>query len=263
MKQRIVTGLIAGFLFAGLCIIGGRFYEWLLIMLAFIAYYEFIMMHQVKPFTAEACLGFGTVSVLIIPMAIHYNISLELIIWVSMFIGLGLTVISNNNLSLHIISPLWLGAFYIGIGFKYMMITRTSLGDKGLFWTIMLFAIVWASDIGAYFIGRTVGKHKLWPFISPQKTIEGAIGGIITALVVSILFAAIRPDIITIGYSCIIGILTAVIGQFGDLMQSAYKRACKVKDSGTLLPGHGGILDRCDSWLVVFPFVHLVGLLPL
>lgn len=80
--------------------------------------------------------------------------------------------------------------------------------------------------------------------------------------VLSIVFALLVPDLLTIGRALLIGIACAVLGQLGDLVQSAYKRVYGIKDSGSLLPGHGGILDRCDSWIIVFPFVHIVMLMP-
>ncbi|MNI15546.1 Phosphatidate cytidylyltransferase [compost metagenome] len=125
-----------------------------------------------------------------------------------------------------------------------------------------MLAAIWSSDAGAYFTGRRFGKNKLWPVISPNKTIEGAIGGIVLAIVVSIIFALLSEGLLGIGRAVLLGISAAIVGQMGDLIQSAYKRVYGIKDSGKLLPGHGGILDRCDSWITVFPFVHILMLLP-
>ncbi|MBN3526227.1 phosphatidate cytidylyltransferase [Paenibacillus apiarius] len=266
MKQRIITGLIAGSLFGVLCVIGGMPYELLLLALAFAGYYEFARMHHVKPFDATSIAGYVILAIIVIPWArwsLPWSVSMETVVWFSMFVMLCMTVITKNKVSIENVSQLWLGAFYIGIGFKYMMLTRTSMGDEGLFWTLMLFAAIWASDIGAYFVGRAVGKHKLWPAISPNKTVEGALGGVITSVIIACMFHFIRPDLMTLALAFGLGLSAAVIGQIGDLIQSAYKRVRGVKDSGTLLPGHGGVLDRCDSWLIVFPFVHLIGLLTL
>lgn len=120
--------------------------------------------------------------------------------------------------------------------------------------------MIWATDSGAYFIGKTMGKKKLWPDISPNKTVEGSIGGVICAIIVGVLFALftdIHAAIVTI-----IGItaVLSVFGQIGDLVQSAFKRHFNVKDSGNILPGHGGILDRFDSLLFVLPLLHFFHL---
>ncbi len=106
------------------------------------------------------------------------------------------------------------------------------------------------------------GKHLLWPAISPKKTYEGAIGGIILAVIVTLLFALFNPDLLSILDAIVLGLIIAIVGQLGDFIQSAYKRTYEIKDTGALLPGHGGVLDRLDSWLIVFPFVYYLGLIP-
>ncbi|MNJ70851.1 Phosphatidate cytidylyltransferase [compost metagenome] len=125
-----------------------------------------------------------------------------------------------------------------------------------------MLAAIWSSDAGAYFTGRRFGKNKLWPAISPNKTVEGAVGGIVLAVIAAVLFALFSGGLLSVGRALLLGASAAVVGQLGDLIQSAYKRVYGIKDSGKLLPGHGGILDRCDSWVVVFPFVHILMLLP-
>ncbi|MOA34727.1 Phosphatidate cytidylyltransferase [compost metagenome] len=142
------------------------------------------------------------------------------------------------------------------------MIDVRQMEQHGLFWTFLSFCCIWASDIGAYFVGRAIGKNKLWPSISPNKTVEGALGGVFMSLVVSVLFALFAPELVSVPKALLIGLLAAVAGQFGDLIQSAYKRVRDIKDTGKLLPGHGGVLDRCDSWLIVFPLLSLTELLP-
>jgi len=102
----------------------------------------------------------------------------------------------------------------------------------------------------------------LWPSISPKKTIEGAIGGMLVSTLTALTFSTIQPEILSYKEAIQIGFIISVLGQLGDLIQSAYKRVRNIKDSGNILPGHGGILDRTDSWIIVFPFVHLLGLLP-
>lgn len=110
-------------------------------------------------------------------------------------------------------------------------------------------------------VGRQVGKHKLWPDISPNKTIEGALGGIASAIVVAVVFILVQPNVFqhNLVTMVIFTIIFSVVGQFGDLVESAIKRHYGVKDSGKILPGHGGILDRFDSMLFVFPMMHLLG----
>jgi phosphatidate cytidylyltransferase len=119
---------------------------------------------------------------------------------------------------------------------------------------------MWATDSGAYFIGKAIGKRKLWPEISPNKTVEGSIGGVVCALVVAILFVLFSNIHATIVSLMAITVVLSVFGQIGDLVESALKRHFNVKDSGTILPGHGGILDRFDSLLFVWPLLHFFHL---
>jgi phosphatidate cytidylyltransferase len=124
---------------------------------------------------------------------------------------------------------------------------------------LMVMAIVWVADVVAYFAGRAFGRHKLAPLVSPGKTVEGALGalmGVATyAIVASAAFQAVRsPVVAVLG----VAILLAVLSIVGDLFESALKRQVGLKDSGTLLPGHGGVLDRIDALLPVLPIAALI-----
>ncbi|MCR8845484.1 phosphatidate cytidylyltransferase [Paenibacillus sp. SC116] len=261
MKQRIMTGVIAGSFFAVLVYIGSFPYEGLLIALALIGFYEYARMLHKQPFDLISLLGYGLVLLLSVPWSrwgIEINWSPDVILWLFMFIALSITVISKNRITIQNAAVLWFGALYVGFGFKYMIVIRNEI-EHGLFWTILLFAAVWASDIGAYFVGRAIGKHKLWPAISPNKTIEGAVGGVLVSIIVCLIGAFTNPDMMSITQAVILALTVSLAGQMGDLIQSAYKRVQGVKDSGNLLPGHGGVLDRCDSWLIVFPLAYFIG----
>lgn len=133
--------------------------------------------------------------------------------------------------------------------------------DNGAFLLGGAILISVITDIGAYFVGKAFGKHKLAPIISPKKTVEGSIGGTIIATVILVLVAVILQKCgyfkMNIGLTISLFVLASVIGQFGDLALSSIKRIVGIKDYGTLLPGHGGILDRFDSLLFVLPFTYL------
>ena len=145
------------------------------------------------------------------------------------------------------------------MGFHLMMQARAQS-----VWVILYaLLIVWITDSGAYLIGRKLGKHKLAPHVSPNKTWEGSIGGSLVSVIVVGLYLAFSP--VKFAYSLPIMLLLTVVlsvgGQIGDLIESAFKRHYGVKDSGKILPGHGGILDRFDSLLFVLPLMHLFGLI--
>jgi phosphatidate cytidylyltransferase len=120
--------------------------------------------------------------------------------------------------------------------------------------------MIWATDSGAYFIGKATGKRKLWPEISPNKTVEGSIGGVASALIIAVLFVLLTDINASVISLMAITVVLSIFGQIGDLVQSAFKRHFNVKDSGNILPGHGGILDRFDSLLFVLPLLHFFHL---
>ncbi|GGF80074.1 phosphatidate cytidylyltransferase [Paenibacillus albidus] len=265
MKQRLITGIVAGVIFLGLCFLGGWPYQLLLMAMALIGYYEFIKMTGTSAFGGTALTGYAAVLLFMVPwdlLGLNAPLAWEQGIWLLLLLFLLVTVFTKNKLDIRITALLFTGIVYIGTGFSYMAVTRSSMDGQGLFWTFLLLSCIWGSDAGAYFVGKSLGKHKLWPAISPNKTVEGAAGGVLISLVIALIYAICVPDLLTIGRALLIGLSCAVVGQLGDLVQSAYKRVYGIKDSGSLLPGHGGILDRCDSWIVVFPFVHIVMLMP-
>lgn len=125
---------------------------------------------------------------------------------------------------------------------------------------IGLALIVWGTDIGAYMVGRSLGGWKLAPAISPGKTWSGAIGGAAVAAVIAVLMSQSQPTPGPFAAAAILGVFLSVLGQAGDLAESAFKRRCGVKDSGRLIPGHGGVLDRLDATLAVVPIAALLSL---
>lgn len=263
MKQRIVTGVIAGFIFITLLVLGGYWYAGLILLLSIIGYREYLQMNGFLIHKLTAAVGLIALLYLTVPWEMFGGslpISSTAVIWLTMFVLLFITVASKNAITIDQVSVILLGVVYIGFGFYYMIAAR--LDEHGLFWSILVFVCIWASDSGAYFVGSKLGKHPLWPQISPKKSIEGAIGGVVISIIVALVFAWYAPDLLGLGKALMLGFVIAVVGQVGDLIQSAYKRVKGIKDTGTLLPGHGGVLDRMDSWLIVFPFIHWLGMLP-
>ncbi|MBP2304045.1 phosphatidate cytidylyltransferase [Azospirillum melinis] len=147
------------------------------------------------------------------------------------------------------------GVLYVAVGMAGLMWLR-DLPDSGLSLFLFVLFAIWATDIGAYAAGRSIGGPKLAPRISPKKTWAGLIGGMAASALfgwlVALAFGAARPDI-----ALAVGAATAVVGQAGDLFESAVKRRYNVKDSGQLIPGHGGILDRIDGLLAAAPVLAL------
>ena len=130
------------------------------------------------------------------------------------------------------------------------------------FWIVICLGIPWLADSAAYFAGSYFGKHKLCPEISPHKTVEGAVAGIIvgtlSALLIGLIFKLIYGDVtIYYGVLVLIGFVNSIVSIFGDLIFSVMKRSCHIKDFGSIMPGHGGLLDRFDSVLFCIPVVYI------
>lgn len=155
------------------------------------------------------------------------------------------------------------GVFYVAITLSYLYQVRAMADGKYLVWLIFLSS--WGSDTSAYCVGRLFGRHKMAPVLSPKKTIEGAVGGVIGAALLGFGFAAVfggnMMELEEAEAVCAMACaIAAVISQIGDLAASAIKRNHNIKDYGHLIPGHGGILDRFDSMLFTAPAVYFAVL---
>ncbi|QIM65147.1 phosphatidate cytidylyltransferase [Frederiksenia canicola] len=134
---------------------------------------------------------------------------------------------------------------------------------QGTYLLLYVFLLVWGADSGAYFVGRAIGKHKLAPKVSPGKSWEGAIGGVLTSAVIAAIFLNVAPsnvfgrELATVPF-IVLSMVTVVISALGDLSESMFKRQAGIKDSSNLIPGHGGILDRIDSLTAAVP-VFAIG----
>jgi phosphatidate cytidylyltransferase len=147
------------------------------------------------------------------------------------------------------------GVFYLG-GFSAPLALLQRDVSDGPFWVFVAIAVTFANDTGAYFAGRFLGRHKLYPAISPSKTVEGALGGLVGGLAAALACRATFFPALTPRDCLVVAVPGAVIGPIGDLLESMIKRSAGVKDSGRMLPGHGGILDRVDALLFVTAWVY-------
>jgi phosphatidate cytidylyltransferase len=131
---------------------------------------------------------------------------------------------------------------------------------NGRRWIFLVLAVIFAGDTAAFYSGRLWGRHRLAPVLSPKKTVEGAVGGLVASLAMTVLAGKLlNPTPLKLVSLLLLGLGLALVGQLGDLMESMIKRASRVKDAGALLPGHGGMLDRLDSLLFAFPFTYYVA----
>ena len=147
-----------------------------------------------------------------------------------------------------------LGVFYVALLFGYQVSIHA--GGPGKRWLVFLYLVIWASDIGAYYAGTAFGKHRLYEKISPKKSVEGLVGGMAASSLVAVLCKLWLVPALGWFEAVAVGAGLAIIGTGGDLVESLIKRSAGVKDSGTLIPGHGGILDRMDSMLFAAPVLY-------
>ena len=152
----------------------------------------------------------------------------------------------------------FVGISYVVLPFAALIAMR--LDDIGLQWAALAFLVTFATDTSAYAVGRAVGRRRLAPSVSPGKTWEGAVGGLIGAAAAAAALVAlldgVEPRIIP---AVVLGLGIGLVAQAGDLLESKVKRMANAKDSGRLIPGHGGLLDRLDSLLPVFPLVYIAA----
>ncbi|MBE3557050.1 MAG: phosphatidate cytidylyltransferase [Firmicutes bacterium] len=179
-----------------------------------------------------------------------------------LFAALLLPVALENRVS--VIQMAWalFGALYVGLLMRYGVALREE--EDGRFWVLLTLLTTWAADSAAYLGGSLLKGPKLWPRVSPGKTITGAVTGAIGAVIVAMAFAAWLRPALPLATVALWGVLIFVAGLLGDLSESAVKRVWGKKDAGRLLPGHGGVLDRFDSLLFAFPAAYYlleVGLL--
>ncbi|MHB8655413.1 MAG: phosphatidate cytidylyltransferase [Terriglobia bacterium] len=266
MKLRILTALVMAPL--AFLIIGWS-PEWLflLVLVATIerGLYEYFSVTQHAGFKTVPIIGYAAACAMCAAQAYELERPGTLLPAISFILILGLlfTLIVTRKSSpgrkqfLSRTAATLFGILYIGFMLSWLVPMRFSMPLGGRNLTLLLFLVIWAGDIFALFVGRSLGRTPLAPRISPKKTVEGSVGGLIGSLVIGWAFAhwfwQTEPLKTVILYTALI----AVAGQVGDLLESGLKRACEVKDSGTLLPGHGGLLDRIDSLILAVPALWL------
>lgn len=259
MRQRVITAIVLLLAIIPAIIAGGWIFDVVIGMICILGSIELLHMAKISRRLFPSLVTYiGILSIVFydyIAVFIPDNLTSLLVPLLSIMILLISTVlVPDYEFTKAGISTL--AMFYIGLGGYAAVAIRAA--DLALFIFILL--VVFSTDIGAYFVGSKIGKHKLAPTLSPNKTIEGSIGGI----AMSLILAAIYLRFFTFNYSystmLIIAVILSITGQFGDLLESRLKRHFMVKDSGNILPGHGGILDRFDSVLFTLSMAFILGI---
>ncbi|WP_427910597.1 phosphatidate cytidylyltransferase [Pediococcus parvulus] len=261
MKQRVTTAVIALIIFIPVIVYGGWLIDIAGIVLGLIAVNEVLMMKKLLLVSPEAIIADIGVFSLIAPLSwfgwLPPQIDRVFVFFLCVLALLIRTVVSRNRFSFDDAGAVTLAMLYIGFGFYYFIAAR----GVGLSMLLYILFVIWSTDSGAYMIGKRFGKNKLAPHISPNKTWEGSIGGTVVATIIGSVFLIFYPTQYNFILMVLLTLIFSITGQFGDLVESALKRYFSVKDAGNILPGHGGILDRFDSMLLVLPIIHLFGLI--
>ena len=250
LKKRVITAL-CGIPFLIAAIWFDKPLPWFLIavavwgVLAVFEFYRMVAESKVPPLTY-----FGLIWTLLFILSPHfdYDILTPLLLTSAVILSL-IWLLLRPQKEGTLIGWAWTiaGILYIGWLLSYLVALREL--DDGRNWVFLALFATFGSDTAAFFAGRALGRHKLSPHISPQKTWEGAIAGLLGAIVISLLFTIPTPLSLPLSYgqAILLGLLVSIFGQLGDLAESLLKRSMGVKDSGRLVPGHGGFLDRMDS----------------
>lgn len=223
----------------------GAGYEW----------YKLMPLHNEQPKSKALALVFGAILASIACIALLYLSSIWIVLWgVSILIWL----MSISWVRKYPEYDGWYngGLLYLGVLLIVAAITAIfALWSISPWWLMYVFLLVWGADSGAYFVGRKLGMRKLAPMVSPNKSIEGLIGGLVTSCLIIIAVVTIYLDVEPIVFILfmLLSLITVVASVQGDLVESMIKRRAGIKDSGRILPGHGGVLDRVDSLLSATP----------
>lgn len=260
MLKRILSAAVALLIFIPALLYGKWLFSLLVFLMATIGYFELLRMKGIMD-KIPIVFSFIFVWFFLYPASTFHIKSLTFtklnLLLIFIIILLMYTVFSKNRFTFDHAGFMLLSALYVGFGFQLLITTRS----LGLAYILFILFAIWATDTGAYFTGNALGKHKLWPAISPNKTIEGALGGIVSAIVVGAIFQSIVPLDIPFFKAIMLVTLISIFGQIGDLVASAFKRYFNVKDSGYIMPGHGGILDRMDSLIFVMLILSAIQFL--
>ncbi len=251
LKKRILSGIIGIPLALFIIYMGGISYTIAILVLAILGLEEYNRLSLKGSYTFPRNLSFVLAFLYFIMLYSGVPYVLEMFLVFLLFpLSLYFVFIHEFNLR-DLLFASW-GMIYIIWLFGFLIVLRDL--PEGLTYTLLLFIAIWLNDIAAFFVGSYLGKHKLIPRVSPNKTIEGAAGG----LAVTVIFVLLFRGYINFAFSTALlaGLLISIFGQAGDLVESAIKRSLKVKDSGDIIPGHGGILDRFDSVLFVAPILY-------
>ncbi len=261
MLTRIISGAVLAVLLGSACYFGG-YYLWALNLFICIVgmrelYRAFRPAEDREAFTTDIMDTVGLICTALYFILIYNNPDIKtffFFILAALILGLCVYVKFYPRFSIKRFIETYFSFVYVGVMLSFIYLVRAS--EKGVYTVWLIFITSWICDTCAYFTGVAIGKHRLAPVLSPKKSIEGAVGGVIGSGLVGFIYGKlIGEHALEFAVICAAG---AVLSQFGDLFASGIKREQGIKDYGRLIPGHGGVLDRFDSVIVTAPCVYIL-----
>ncbi len=250
-KTRVLTAIIGIPVLLGVLYLGGIYWKLFFTLMGILAFWEFARMMsnvQLRPLLVSGML-------LVLLLLFAPDTYLYPGIFGVLILAVTISILKYPDLTLKDTAISLFGAAYIGFLLSYAI----KIADLQQSFIIIVLALLltWGSDTGAYFAGKLWGRHKMTPILSPNKTWEGAAGGlVVSAIAALIFFLVIDIDGVGPAYALLLGLGASTLAQLGDFFISGIKRFFQVKDSGKIIPGHGGVLDRFDSFLLLVPLVY-------
>lgn len=261
LVKRSLSGIIYVTLIVACIILGGWWFNALLLLFTILGVIEFhsLVDKSVSKKTSVVPLVSDLLVSVTLVLGMSYSLAFLAIFILCLIVRMVAQLYIHEDAPLVRLAYSYMGVFYIALPLGLLGFIMEMLGeDIAKVLLLTMFVMIWLNDTGAFLVGSSIGRHKLFPSISPKKSWEGAVGGVIFSVGASFVAKYCFPvyfESVTVVQLCVMGFVVGVFSIWGDLVESMIKRTLHVKDSGNLIPGHGGILDRIDSLLLVAPAV--------
>ena len=256
MVKRIVSALVGIPLFLAFVYLGGVYFAGLAMLLSLVAMVE--LSRILKRAGIEEMKSFLYTGALLFPLLFYFDPS-----WLPSFLvlfavsGMIISLSHYPESKITDVAVNFLSIYYVAFGFAHLLLLRQM--EQGMLLVTYAFVVIWLNDVGAYCVGSYLGKRPFFNHISPNKTVEGAVGGLVAGVAGGLLYCVMVNRAIPMDNMSFLIFLTpflCIAGQAGDLFESTLKRQARIKDSSQIIPGHGGVLDRFDSALWVAPLLY-------
>ncbi len=253
--RRITTGAIYVTLLLSAVFLSSDAFDFLFMTFGLTCLYEYKRMVALRGyhvFIAYLALWWGYIYL------IHDKVLINILMFLTITVNFALLfyLFSKKEHFFNRVQKFIIGLFYIGGGCIFLTMIPYKDNNFAKFLIMGIFLLIWVNDSFAYVVGKMMGRTKLYPAVSPKKTVEGSVGGFVFALITAYFLSKYETNI-SLSQWMILTTVVVVVGNLGDLIESKFKRAAGVKDSGAILPGHGGMLDRLDSMVFAAPFAYL------